>query len=61
LFNSFSLSSFEIITAGLEDGTSAEYFQISFSSNPVESGAICTETIDDVAAIGFNDGVQILD
>lgn len=56
LFNSSSLISFETITATLEDGTSAECFQIIFSSNPVESGPFCPTTIDDVAGMGFYDG-----
>lgn len=56
LFNSSSLISFETITSTLEDGTSAECFQISFSSNPVASGPFCPETIDDIAGMGFYDG-----
>lgn len=56
LFNSSSLISFETITSTLEDGTSAECFQITFSSNPVESGPFCPETINDVAGLGFYDG-----
>jgi len=56
LFNSSSLISFETITSTLEDGTSASCFQITFSSNPVESGPFCPETIDDVAGMGFYDG-----
>ncbi|WP_020538603.1 YHYH protein [Lewinella cohaerens] len=56
LFNSSSLVSFEMITATLEDGTSAECFQITFTSNPVENGPFCPETINDVAGMGFYDG-----
>jgi len=55
-FNSSSLISFETITANLEDGTTAECFQITFTSNPVESGPFCPETINDVAGMGFYDG-----
>ncbi|MEO1261147.1 MAG: YHYH protein [Bacteroidota bacterium] len=55
-FNSASLISFQTITAPLEDGTTAECFQITFSSNPVESGPFCPTTIDDVAGMGFYDG-----
>lgn len=56
LFNQNSLVSFETITATLEDGSSAECFQLTFSSNPVPSGPFCPETIDDVAGLGFYDG-----
>lgn len=56
LFNSNSLISFETITATLEDGTSAECFQMTFSSNPVANGPYCPETINDVAGMGFYDG-----
>lgn len=55
-FNTESLQSFELITAELEDGTTAECFLISFSSNAVEGGPFCPETIDDVAGLGFYDG-----
>ena len=56
LFNSSSLISFETITATLEDGTSADCFQMTFSANPVEGGPFCPETINDVAGMGFYDG-----
>lgn len=56
LFNTSSLISFETITSTLEDGTSAECFQLTFSSNPVESGPFCPATINDVAGMGFYDG-----
>lgn len=55
-FNNASLVSSEMITSTLEDGTSAECLQLIFSSNPVESGPFCPETIDDVAGMGFYDG-----
>ncbi|MEQ6166143.1 YHYH protein [Ekhidna sp. MALMAid0563] len=56
LFNSSSLESIELVTSTLEDGTSAYCFELTFSSNPVESGPFCPETINDVAGIGFYDG-----
>lgn len=56
LFNGSSLVSFETVTATLEDGTSAECFQLVFSSNPVESGPFCPETLDDTGGLGFYDG-----
>ncbi|MGS0527172.1 hypothetical protein ACU8V7_20465 [Zobellia nedashkovskayae] len=55
-FNSTSLVSFETVTATLEDGTSAECFQLTFSSNPVESGPFCPETINDIGGLGVYDG-----
>lgn len=58
MFNSSSLISFEIITSTLEDGSSAECYQITFSSNPVASGPFCPETINDVAGMGFYDGAS---
>jgi hypothetical protein len=56
MFNSASLASFETVTTTLEDGTSAECFRITFSSNPVASGPFCPTTINDVAGMGFYDG-----
>ena len=56
MFNSSSLITFETITSTLEDGTSAECYQITFSSNPVDNGPYCPETINDVAGMGFYDG-----
>jgi hypothetical protein len=56
LFNSNSLVSFEKITSTLEDGTTAECFELTFSSNPVASGPFCPETINDVGGLGFYDG-----
>ncbi|WP_299781807.1 YHYH protein [uncultured Formosa sp.] len=56
LFNSMSLLSIETVTATLEDGTSAECFQITFSSNPVENGPYCPETIEDIGGLGVYDG-----
>ena len=55
-FNSTSLVSFETVTATLEDGSSAECFQLTFSSNPVESGPFCPETINDIGGLGVYDG-----
>lgn len=56
LFNANSLLSFERITATLEDGTTAECFQLSFSSNPVANGPFCAETVNDVAGLSVYDG-----
>jgi hypothetical protein len=56
LFNTGSLVSFELVMSTLADGTSAECFQLTFSSNPVASGPFCPETIDEVAGMGFYDG-----
>lgn len=56
LFNSASLISFETTTATLEDGTTADCFRITFSSNPVANGPFCPETINDVGGMGFYDG-----
>ncbi|XMO88271.1 YHYH protein [Algibacter sp. AS12] len=57
LFNSSSLVSFETITSTLEDGTSAECFQLTFTSNPLENvGPFCPTTINDTAGLGFYDG-----
>jgi len=56
LFNQSSLISFKSVTADLEDGSSSECFQLTFSANPVKNGPYCPETIDDVAGMGFYDG-----
>lgn len=56
LFNSSSLKSFGLVSSTLEDGTSATCFQITFSSNPVENGPYCPETIEDIGGLGIYDG-----
>ncbi|WP_159023871.1 YHYH protein [Formosa sp. L2A11] len=56
LFNSNSLLSFDIVRATLEDGTSSTCFQLTFSSNPVENGPYCPETIQDIGGLGIYDG-----
>ena len=56
LLNSSSLISFEIVTATLEDGSTAECAQMVFSSNPVASGPFCPRTDSEVAGLGIYDG-----
>lgn len=56
LFNASSLVSFDLVMSTLADGTSAECFRMTFSSNPVASGPFCPKTIDDIAGMGFYDG-----
>ncbi len=56
LFNSSSLVSFTTVEATLEDGTTADCFQITFSANPVANGPFCPETINDVGGMAFYDG-----
>ena len=55
-FNSSSLMSFSIVTAELEDGTTADCYELTFSSNPVASGPFCPDDIDDIAGMSFYDG-----
>ncbi len=56
LFNTGSLVSFDLVMSTLADGTSAECFRLTFSSNPVASGPFCPETINEIAGMGFYDG-----
>ncbi len=56
LFNTGSLVSFDLVMSTLADGSSAECFRLTFSSNPVASGPFCPETIDEIAGMGFYDG-----
>ncbi|MBU2995220.1 YHYH protein [Cellulophaga baltica] len=55
-FNRSSLISLEIVDSKLEDGSIAKCYQIKFSSNPVEYGPFCPETVDETAGVGFYDG-----
>jgi len=55
-FNDNSLLSFEMVEASLADGTTADCFRLTFSSNPVASGPFCPETIDDLAGMAVYDG-----
>jgi len=56
LFNSSSLVSFTTVEATLEDGTTADCYQLTFSANPVASGPFCPETINDIGGIAVYDG-----
>lgn len=58
LLNSASLISFDIVSSQLEDGTTADCYQLVFSSNPdnVEKGPFCPETDEDIAGMSFYDG-----
>ncbi|MDB2606870.1 YHYH protein [Zobellia sp.] len=58
LLNSESLISFDIVSSELEDGTTADCYQLVFSSNPdnVAKGPFCPETEDDIAGMSFYDG-----
>lgn len=57
LFSS-SLTSIEIISAALEDGTTEDCFQLTFSGDGVDGdeGPYCPETIDEVGGIAVYDG-----
>jgi hypothetical protein len=55
-FNSTSLISYEKVDCTLEDGTTSECYQLVFSSNPIEDGPYCPETINDVGGLAVYDG-----
>lgn len=55
-FNTSSLVSFTTVDCTLEDGSSGECYQLIFSSNPVDNGPYCPETIDDIGGVGVYDG-----
>ncbi len=55
-FNSSSLVSYEKVDCTLEDGSSGECYKLVFTSNPVENGPYCPETINDVGGLGIYDG-----
>lgn len=55
-FNPSSLQSFKIVPCTLENGSSANCYQIVFSSNPVPNGPYCPKTIDDIGGVGVYDG-----
>lgn len=55
-FNGSSLVSFEKVTCTLEDGSTGDCYELTFSSNPVASGPFCPETIEDVGGLGIYDG-----
>ncbi len=55
-FNSTSLVSYTKVDCMLEDGSSGDCYQLVFSSNPVEGGPFCPDTIDDIGGLGFYDG-----
>ncbi|WP_405564964.1 YHYH protein [Polaribacter sp. Asnod6-C07] len=57
-FNTSSLISIELVEARLEDGTTADCYQITFSGDAIdgELGPFCPETIDDIGGIAVYDG-----
>jgi hypothetical protein len=55
-FNSSSLVSYEKVDCTLEDGSSGECYKLVFTSNPVENGPYCPETINDIGGLGIYDG-----
>ncbi|WP_435654601.1 YHYH protein [Cellulophaga baltica] len=55
-FNTSSLVSYKKVACTLEDGTTGECYELVFSSNPVEDGPYCPETIEDVGGLGTYDG-----
>lgn len=55
-FNVSSLMTFERVPCALEDGSQGECYRLVFSSNPLNSGPFCPETIDDVGGLGIYDG-----
>ncbi|WP_299252538.1 YHYH protein [uncultured Lacinutrix sp.] len=55
-FNSTSLVSYTKVDCVLEDGTTGDCYKLVFSSNPVENGPYCPETIDEIGGLGIYDG-----
>ncbi|WP_252734333.1 YHYH protein [Arenibacter algicola] len=55
-FNSTSLISYTKVDCTLEDGSTGDCYKLVFSSNPVEDGPYCPETIDDIGGLGIYDG-----
>ncbi len=55
-FNATSLVSYNKVDCDFEDGTEGECYRLVFSSNPLESGPFCPETINDIGGLGIYDG-----
>ena len=55
-FNTTSLISYEKVNCTLEGGSTGECYQLVFSSNPLDNGPFCPETINDIGGLGFYDG-----
>ncbi|WP_456442047.1 YHYH protein [Psychroserpens sp.] len=55
-FNSTSLISYEKVNCMLEDGSTGECYKLVFSSNPIDNGPFCPETINDIGGLGIYDG-----
>ena len=55
-FNSTSLISYEKVNCTLEDGSTGECYKLVFSSNPIDNGPFCPETINDIGGLGIYDG-----
>lgn len=55
-FNSSSLISFSTVSCTLENGSATTCYELVFSSNPVENGPYCPQTINDIGGVGIYDG-----
>ena len=55
-FNSTSLISYEKVDCTFEDGSTGECYQLVFSSNPIDNGPYCPETINEIGGLGIYDG-----
>ncbi|NRR90518.1 YHYH protein [Winogradskyella undariae] len=55
-FNTSSLVSYEKVDCTMEDGSSGDCYKLVFTSNPVENGPYCPETINDIGGLGIYDG-----
>lgn len=55
-FNSSSLISFTTVNCTLENGSSTTCYELVFSSNPVDDGPYCPQTINDIGGVGIYDG-----
>ncbi|ADV51205.1 YHYH protein [Cellulophaga sp. E16_2] len=55
-FNATSLLSYKKVACTLDDGTTGDCYELVFSSNPVEDGPYCPETIEDIGGLGTYDG-----
>ncbi len=55
-FNATSLVSYQKVDCTLEDGSEGECYSVVFSSNPIENGPYCPETLNDIGGLGIYDG-----
>lgn len=60
-FNTSAIQSFTVVPCNLEDGSTSECYQLTFSSNNVpDDGPFCPSTTSETGGLGFYNGLKVM-